>query len=202
MTLPDPRIDSYINKAAPFAQPILRHIRRMVHKACPEVEETVKWGFPHFDYKGVMISMAAFKSHCTLNFWKARLIQGIAPETEEDSAMGQFGRIGSISDLPDDETLLGYIREAKRLNDENIKLPSKPKDTAVKELIVPDCLVEALQDNPLAAETWDKFSYSHRKEYVNWINEAKTEATRDNRVATTIEWLAEGKTQNWRYARK
>ena len=202
MSTTDPRIDTYINKAAPFAQPVLRHIRRMVHKACPEVEETLKWGFPHFDYKGVMISMAAFKGHCTLNFWKAPLIPGISPVREEDGAMGQFGRITAISDLPDDETLLGYMVEAKRLNDENIKVQQKPKDQAVKELIVPECLVEALQENPLAAETWDKFAYSHRKEYVNWINDAKTEATRDNRLANTIEWLAEGKAQNWKYSRK
>lgn len=202
MSTSDPRIDTYINKAAPFAQPILRHIRRLVHKACPEVEETMKWGFPHFDYKGIMISMAAFKSHCTLNFRKAPLIPGIAPVIEEDSAMGQFGRISLISDLPDDETLLGFMREAKRLNDENIKLPQVQKEPGVKELIVPDCLVDSLKENPLAAETWDKFAYSHRKEYVNWINDAKTEATRENRLATTIEWLAEGKTQNWRYSRK
>lgn len=202
MSLPDSRIDTYINKSATFAQPILRHIRRLVHKACPEVEETLKWGFPHFDYKGVMISMAAFKGHCTLNFWKARLIPGIQPFSEEDSAMGQFGRITTISDLPDDETLLGYMREAKRLNDENIKLPLKPKDMAVKELNVPACLEEALADNPLAADTWDKFSFSHRKEYVNWINDAKTDATRDSRLASAIEWLAEGKPQNWRYAKK
>jgi uncharacterized protein YdeI (YjbR/CyaY-like superfamily) len=202
MSIPDPRIDTYINKSAPFAQPILRHIRRLVHKSCPEVEETLKWGFPHFDYKGVMISMAAFKEHCTLNFWKALLIPTIARVSEEDSAMGQFGRITAISDLPDDESLLGYMREAKRLNDENIKLPQKPKEQAVKELTVPECLVEALKENPLAAETWDKFAYSHRKEYVNWINDAKTGATRDSRLATTIEWLAEGKTQNWKYSRK
>jgi uncharacterized protein YdeI (YjbR/CyaY-like superfamily) len=198
----DPRIDAYINKAAPFAQPVLRHIRRLVHKACPEVEETVKWGFPHFDYKGVMISMAAFKEHCTLNFWKARLIPAIAPVSEEDSAMGQFGRITSITDLPDDNTLLGYITEAKVLNDNNIRLPQKPKEATVKELSVPDDLAAALIDNPLAAETWEKFSYSHRKEYVNWINEAKNASTRTNRLATTIEWLEEGKTHNWKYARK
>jgi uncharacterized protein YdeI (YjbR/CyaY-like superfamily) len=201
MSLPDPRIDSYINKAAPFAQPIMRHIRRLVHVACPEVEETIKWGFPHFDYKGVMVSMAAFKSHCTLNFWKAGLIPAIAPVSEEDSAMGQFGRITKIDDLPDDETLLGYLREAKRLNDENIKLPSAPKSTSSKELVIPEILQKALDENPLAADTWDKFSYSNRKEYVQWINDAKTEATRNNRLATSIEWLSEGKTRMWKYAK-
>lgn len=201
MSLTDPRIDMYINKSESFAQPILRHIRRLVHKACPEVEETLKWGFPHFDHKGVMISMAAFKAHCTLNFWKAALIPGIAPVSEDDSAMGQFGRITFINDLPDDEILLGYLREAKRLNDENIKVQQKSRELTVKELIVPECLVEALKENPLASETWDKFAYSHRKEYVSWITEAKTEATRDKRLATTIEWLAEGKTQLWKYSK-
>lgn len=201
MSLSDPRIDTYINKAAPFAQPILRHIRRLVHKACPEVEETLRWSFPHFDHKGMMISMAAFKAHCTFNFSKAALIPGMEPVSGEDSAMGQFGRITAISDLPDDETLLGYLREAKRLNDENIKVPQAPKDLKVKDLTVPEFLLEALKDNPLAAETWDKFAYSHRKEYVNWITEAKTEATREKRLATAIEWLAEGKTQMWRYSK-
>ncbi len=201
MTFSDPRIDTYINKAAPFAQPVMRHVRRLIHKACPDVEETIKWGFPHFDYKGVMVSMAAFKSHCTLNIWKAVLIPGIPASNQEDSAMGQFGRITAIGDLPDDETLLGYFREAKRLNDENIKVPQKPKDNSIKELLIPDCLLEALKDNTLAAETWDKFAYSHRKEYVNWINEAKTEITRDKRLATTIEQLAEGKTQMWKYSK-
>jgi uncharacterized protein YdeI (YjbR/CyaY-like superfamily) len=201
MSLTDPRIDTYINKAAPFAQPILRHIRRMVHKACPEVEETLKWGFPHFDYKGIMVSTAAFKAHCTLNLWKGSLIKGLDGIDAGDSAMGQFGRITAISDLPDDETLLGYLREAKRLNDENIKLPQKPKEQSIKELAVPESLQVALLENPLAAETWDKFAYSHRKEYINWINEAKTEATREKRLATTIEWLAEGKTQMWKYSK-
>ena len=201
MSLPDPRIDAYINKAAPFAQPILRHIRRLVHKACPAVEETVRWGFPHFDYKGMMISTAAFKAHCTLNIYKARLIDGLETDPEVENAMGQFGRITSISDLPSDEKLLEYFREAKRLNDENIKLPQKTKELNIKELIVPNCLMEALKENPLAAETWDKFAYSHRKEYVNWINEAKNESTRDKRLLTTIEWLAEGKTQMWKYSK-
>jgi len=201
MSIPDPRIDAYINKAAPFAQPILRHIRRLVHKACPGVEETVKWGFPHFDYKGMMISTAAFKAHCTLNIYKARLIDGLETDPEVENAMGQFGRITTISDLPGDETLLGYFREARRLNDENIKLPQIVKEKNSKELVVPECLLQALKENPLAAETWDKFAYSHRKEYVNWINEAKTEATRDKRLLTTIEWLAEGKTQMWKYSK-
>jgi uncharacterized protein YdeI (YjbR/CyaY-like superfamily) len=202
MSLSDPRIDTYINKAAPFAQPILRYIRRLVHKACPEVEETLKWGFPHFDYKGIMVGTAAFKSHCALVFYKGSLIPGLEEVKAGEDAMGQLGRITAISELPDDEILLGYLREAKRLNDENIKISQTPKDQKIKDLIVPECLNEALKDNPLAAETWDKFAYSHRKEYVNWINEAKTEATRDNRLATTIEWLAEGKTQNWRYSKK
>lgn len=201
MSAPDSRIDTYINKSAPFAQPILRHIRRLIHKACPDVEETIKWGFPHFDYKGMMISTAAFKAHCTLNIYKAALIAGLETDPEVANAMGQFGRITTVGDLPDDEKLLAFFREAKRLNDENIKLPQKAKDTVVKELLVPECLQEALKENPLAAETWEKFAYSHRKEYVNWINEAKTEATRNKRLATTIEWLSEGKTHMWKYSK-
>jgi len=195
MSNPDPRIDVYINKAAPFAQPILRHIRRLVHKACPEVEENLKGGIPYFDYKGTIVSLAAFKSHCILNIWKGPLIKGLENIGEADDTTGQFGQITSIEDLPDGETLLGYFREAKRLNDENIKVPQKSKEQAVKELIVPECLLDALKENPLAAEFWDKFAYSQRKEYVNWITEAKNDAARNKRLAKAIEMLAEGNTQ-------
>jgi hypothetical protein len=201
MPTQDHRIDQYIAAAAPFAKPILTHIRNLVHTACPEVQETMKWSFPHFDYKGMMISMAAFKAHCTLNIWKGALIPGIPVVGEGDKAMGQFGRLTEIGDLPPHDRLLEIFREAKRLNDENIRLPQKPRELAVKELVIPDYFTETLTNHPKALETWDKFSYSHRKEYIEWITGAKTEATRLKRLATAMEWMSEGKTYMWKYDR-
>ena len=197
----DPRIDQYIAKSAPFAQPVLKHLRQLIHEACPEVEETMKWSFPHFDYKGVMISMAAFKGHCTLNLWKGALIEGIPNVDDGNTAMGNFGRITSLKDLPADDRLLAIFREARRLNDENIRLPAKDKTKQVKELIVPDYLLEAIERNAAAKATWEKFSYGHKKEYVEWITGAKTEATRDKRLATAIEWISEGKNHMWKYSK-
>ncbi len=196
----DERIDNYIEKSQPFAKPILLHIRELVHEACPQVEETMKWSFPHFDYKGMMCSMASFKEHCSFGFWKASLMKDEAKlfNIGERDGMGHFGKIASLADLPTDDVMLEYIREACKLNDEDVKLPSKPKKEQ-KELIVPQELLEALAKNEAAAKTFDAFPYSAKKEYAEWIRDAKSDATRDKRLATTIEWLAEGKRKNWKY---
>lgn len=196
----DPRIDAYIEKSAEFARPVLIHLRKLVHEACPEVEETMKWSFPHFDYKGMMCSMAAFKSHCSFNFWKASLMEDSAKlaALRATGGMGVFGKISSVEQLPDDATLRAYVREACRLNDEDVRLPLKPK-SAPTELIVPEDLAEALAANDAAAVVFDGFPYSARKEYVEWITEAKTEATRAKRLATAVGWIAEGKRRNWKY---
>jgi uncharacterized protein YdeI (YjbR/CyaY-like superfamily) len=193
----DPRIDAYIERSKDFAKPILSHIRALVHAACPDVQETMKWSFPHFDYKGMMCSMASFKEHCAFNFWKQSLLDASAFPAEK-TAMGSFGRIMSVADLPDDKTMLKLITDAVRLNEEGIKVKrtvSKEK----KELVVPDVLLEALAKQEAAAETFNSFPYSCKKEYAEWITEAKTDATRDKRLATTIEWLSEGKRRNWKY---
>lgn len=196
-----PAVDQYIEQAAPFAQPILRHFRELVHRACPEAEEKLKWGFPHFDYKGVYTSMAAFKEHCAFSFWKAKLMNdphGLLEETER-TAMGHFGRIRSLADLPPDDLLLSYLLQAKELNDKGIKVaPKKPTEKEKQELTVPDDLAAALRAGR-QSDNFARFPYSHRKEYINWINEAKTEATRAKRIATTVEWTAEGKDRNWKY---
>lgn len=192
----NPRIDAYIERSADFARPILEHLRDLVHKACPDVEETWKWSFPHFDYKGVLCSMAAFKRHASFGFWKQSLMEQAAFPAEK-TAMGSFGRITSLKDLPPDKVMIGLIHQAMELNEKGIRVPKKP--AAMKELIVPDDLVAALAKNKSAREKFDKFSYSHRKEYVEWITEAKTEPTRAKRLATTIEWLSEGKSRNWKY---
>ena len=197
----DDRIDSYIEKSQAFAKPILNHLRKLMHKACPEVEETVKWSFPHFDYHGIMCSMASFKKHCTFNFWKGDLMTD--PHhvfiTSGETAMGQFGRISELSDLPTDEILIEYIKEAMKLNEAGVKLPSKPKTKTKRKLYIPDYFLEAVKKNKKAAQTFENFSYSNKKEYVEWITEAKTEATRNKRLATAVEWMAEGKIRNWKY---
>ena len=131
MVKKNPSFDAYIKAAAPFAQPILKHLRELVHKACPEVEETIKWGFPHFDYKGIMCSMAAFKNHCAFGFWKSALMSDREKimEVKDRGAMGNFQKITSLSDLPSDKILIAYIKEAKKLNEDDIKLPARKKTT-------------------------------------------------------------------------
>ena len=199
----DHRIDTYIAKSADFAKPILNHIRKLVHAACPEVEETMKWSMPFFMHKRILCSMAAFKQHCTFGFWKGALILGKEKGVgnKQDEAMGQFGRIGAISDLPKDTVLIGYIKAAVQLNETGTKLARRPKPKEKRELIVPNELVSALQRNKRARKVFESFSYSHRKEYVDWITEAKGEETRNRRLATAIEWMAEGKSRHWKYVK-
>jgi len=198
MPTTDPFVDAYIEKSKDFAKPILKHIRALVHDACPDVVETKKWSFPHFDYKGMMCSMASFNEHCAFGFWKQSLIDD-AVFPAEKTAMGSFGRIRSIADLPDAKMMKKLIGDAMKLNDDGIKV-AKPKPTGEKkELVVPDVLLEALATNDAAADTFNNFPYSKKKDYVEWITEAKTDATREKRLATTLEWLAEGKARHWKY---
>lgn len=199
----DPRVDAYIAKSQEFAKPILKLIRETVHKACPAVEEKIKWGFPHFDYKGMLCSMAAFKQHCAFTFWKASLMRdpGKILDVNRENAMGHFGKIVSIKNLPAEKIFIRYIKEAVKLNDGDIKLPGKSKSKEKKELAVPDYFIKSLKKNKKAFEAFNNFSYSNKKEYVNWIIEAKTDETRNKRIATTLEWLAEGKSRNWKYAK-
>lgn len=200
----DDRINKYIEKSADFAKPILSHIRELVHEACPQVEETMKWSFPHFDYKGMMCSVASFKEHCSVTFWKASLMNDpaqILTIGEERNGMGHLGKIKRLTELPPDEVIRAYIREACRLNDENIKLPPKPKSPP-SQLVVPDDLRDALVKNDAASATFDSLSYSAKKEYTEWISEAKSDATHQKRLATTVEWLAEGKRRNWKYEKR
>ena len=192
----DPRIDAYIGKSADFAKPILAHIRKLVHKACPDITETMKWSFPHFDHKGTVCSMASFKQHCAFGFWKQSLLEQDAFPAEK-TAMGSFGRITSVKDLPSDKVMISLIKQAVELNEKGIKVQRKPAEK--KELIIPDDLRKALSKNKVAKTAFEKFSPSHKREYVMWIEEAKTEPTRNKRLATTVEWLSEGKSRNWKY---
>jgi uncharacterized protein YdeI (YjbR/CyaY-like superfamily) len=198
----DPRIDAYIEKAADFAKPVLKHFRQLIHKACPEVEETWKWSFPHFDYHGGPLAhMAAFKQHCAIGFWKASLMRDnetLMQAAKSESAMGHLGKITSLKDLPKDSVLVKYIHEGMRLNEMGVKLVAKK---AAKPVTVepPDYFLKALSKNKKALKAFENFSNSHRKEYVSWITEAKTEETRNKRMATAVEWLSEGKSRNWKY---
>ncbi|HEY1008136.1 MAG TPA: YdeI/OmpD-associated family protein [Sphingobacteriaceae bacterium] len=197
----DSRTDDYIARSAEFAQPVLTHLRQLIHTACPGIRETIKWGFPHFDHKGTVCSFAAFKQHCSLTFAKASLLNdedGIL-ERVGRTAMGHFGQIKGLADLPPDEVLIRYIREAAELNERNVKV-ARPKPET-KELEIPAYFMSALEQVPESLEVFNRFPYSHRKEYVEWVTEAKTETTREKRLATTVEWLSEGKTRMWKYAK-
>lgn len=195
-------MDRYIADAMPFAQPILIHFRNMIHQNAPGVEEKIKWGAPHFDYKGPLANMAAFKAHCAAGFWKGSLLTSFTDvlETTERNAMGNLGRLTSMDDLPDDTILGAIIMEACRLNDEKIKRPGKPKVAATMP-DMPPTFHTALNAVPIAREYWDAFTPAAQKDYLEWIIEAKTDATRDKRVATTVEWVSEGKKRHWKYMR-
>ena len=193
----DPRVDAYIEKSADFAKPVLIHLRKLIHKASPKVAETVKWGMPAFEYKGLVCGFAAFKQHCAFNLWKQSLLESDAFPAEK-TAMGSFGRITSKKDLPADDVIIKLVQQAVELNENGVKVEKK-KPAAKKELDVPDYLTAALKKNKAAQKTFEGFPYSCKKEYVEWITEAKTEPTREKRLATTIEWLSEGKRRNWKY---
>jgi uncharacterized protein YdeI (YjbR/CyaY-like superfamily) len=193
----DPRIDAYIGGQADFARPILEHLRRVVHAACPEAEETLKWGMPHFLYKGRMLAgMAAFKAHATFGFRRAKEVLG---ETgAEREAMGQFGRLTSVADLPPEVELKGLVREAMALTDAGGR-PARPEAAPKPELETPPELEAALAANPAARAAFDGFPPGARREYVEWVVGAKRPETRDKRIAQAVEWLAEGKRRNWKY---
>ncbi|MGA9406397.1 MAG: YdeI/OmpD-associated family protein [Bacteroidota bacterium] len=200
----DNRIDAYIAKSADFAKPILNHLRQLVHEGCPDAEETIKWGFPHFEFRGLLCSMASFNHHCAFGFWKASLMSDSRKLLSRvgNTAMGNFGQLKLLSDLPPDKTILNYIKEASRLNDEGSKVLSGSKPAEKKSLKVPACFTKALIKNRKALQTFERFSYSNKKDYVEWVVEAKTEETKNKRLATSIEWLVEGKIRNWKYLKK
>lgn len=192
----DPRVDEYIERSADFARPILTHIRGLVHRACPDVSETLKWSMPSFEYKGILCGIASFKAHCAFMFWKQSLIESDA-FPKEKTAMGSFGKITSLKDLPSDKVIISLIHKAIELNEKGIKVEKKAKPKA--EIVVPEILAAALKKNKKAAATFEKFPPSCKREYIEWITDAKTDATREKRLATTIEWLMEGKRRNWKY---
>lgn len=196
----DPRVDAYIAKSAEFARPILEHIRAVVHAACPEAEEALKWSMPYFTYKGsMMCGMASFKQHCSLHFWQYKEIFG-ADAASDGEGMGQFGKLASVRDLPAKKELASYVKKAMALIDAGVK-QKRPKSVTKAAPVPPDDFVALLAQRKHAAarKTYEGFSASMQREYVEWITEAKTDATRRKRIATTLEWLAEGKQRNWKY---
>jgi uncharacterized protein YdeI (YjbR/CyaY-like superfamily) len=199
MPTKDPRIDAYIAKAAPFAQPILTHYRALVHKACPEVEERIKWGVPHFDYNGgMMTAMASFKAHASIGFWLGKEVLGDSYKPGE--SFGHLGRLTSVKDLPAAAKMTAFIKKAMKLNDQGVKM-KRPVKKAKPPLKMPRDLSAALAANKKATATWEAFAPSHKREYVEWITEAKSDETRDRRLEQAIEWIAEGKQRNWKYQR-
>ncbi len=195
----NPAVDAYIEKSATFAQPILDKIRIFFHKACPDIQEVIKWGFPHFEHKGIVGSMAAFKQHCSFGFWKGKLLK------DPHNLFGGVGdtsmialRVSSLADLPSDKIMLAYIREAVKLNDDGVKLPAAKK-TPKKELVIPTYFKAALKRNKDALAIFEAFSPSHQREYVVWVTEAKQEATREKRLAAAIAMMTEGKSRLWKY---
>ncbi len=188
----DPRVDAYIAKSADFAKPILNHIRKLVHSACPQVEETIKWNSPFYLHNGILLATPAFKKHCALIFWKGRLFLSNDQKTK-------LRRLTSISDLPDDKILTGCIRKAVELNEAGVKTPARPKPKEKAKLVVPDDFLAALEENKKALAAFEAIPPSHKREYVQWIIEAKREETRGRRMQTAIEQIAEGKSRNWKY---
>ena len=204
MPVTDNRIDAYIEKNADFAKPILNHLRALVHKACPGAEETIKWGMPFFDYNGsAMCCIAGFKAHCRLMFWKAKLMKDPAGilQVADKHSMGNFDRISSLKGLPSDKILIAYIKEAAQLNEGNIKPPPKKK-AAITNTEAPAEMLTALKKNKQAQKVFENFSPGKKKDYIEWITEAKTEATRNKRIETAVEWIAEGKSRNWKYEKQ
>jgi uncharacterized protein YdeI (YjbR/CyaY-like superfamily) len=192
----DPRIDAYIERQADFARPILSHLRETVHAACPDCEETLKWSAPSFVFKGkILAGMAAFKAHATFGFWSGSQVVG--KDQGQTGAMGQFGRLTSLDDLPPRPKLEAMVRKAMALIDEGVK-PVRDKH-AKPPFKVPEDLRAAIDAVPAAAATFDGFPPSCQREYVEWVTEAKREETRVKRLAQTVEWLAEGKRRNWKY---
>jgi uncharacterized protein YdeI (YjbR/CyaY-like superfamily) len=197
----DDRVDAYIAKSADFAKPVLIHLRELVHRASPELKETMKWSCPFFDHEGPVCQLAAFKQHCAFGFWKAPLMDDpYKILNQEPDTAGSIGRITSLADLPEDKILIEYIRQALSLNLQGIKVPSRAKpETGKSELVTPAYFIEILNQNPLVKEQFVKFSPSQKKEYISWFEEAKTETTKLKRLETAIEWISEGKIRHWKY---
>ena len=192
----DERIDAYLAKAQPFARPILGHIRDRVHAAVPEVEETLKWSAPSFTLDGkILMMMAAFKQHAALNFWRGQELRG---QDANADAMGQFGKLTSLDDLPPDEELERLIRQAAALT-KSAPAPRKVKHAPKPPSEMHPEFAAALARAPQARAVLDGFPPGAQRDYLEWIADARQDATRAKRIATAVEWLGEGKRRHWKY---
>lgn len=196
----NPKVDDYIKNAQPFAQPILKHIRELMHKGCPELTETIKWGMPHFEYHGVIATMAAFKEHAVFGFWKEDLIPGMKQYIKEKEAMGSWGRITTLKGIPPDKDIIEFVRVAATLNEQGIKSPKRVQKPVKFDM--PADFMRAIKANKKAFEIYEAFSPSNKRDYADWINDAKTDETRKRRMETAIEWMSEGKPRMWKYMKK
>ena len=199
-----PEVDAYIAKSAEFAQPVLRLLRDVMHEGAPEVVEEMKWSRPFFVYKGVILgNISAFKAHCSFGLWGKEIGAALrADGMAQGNGMGTFGKITGVKDLPPRKKLVNYIKVAAKAVDDGARTKSwtRPRSQVVKsEVVVPEALTAALKKNKTAAKNFEAMSPSCRKEYCSWIADAKREETRDKRVATAVEWIAEGKSRNWKY---
>ena len=214
----DARVDAYIGKAQPFAQPILEYLREVVHEGCPEVEEAIKWGMPHFTYKGLFCAIAGFKHHCACHIFNFKSVDpdgakrsaaekdgtGQRPAKPGDKGMGVLGKITSLKDLPSKRVLIGYVKKAKALKDSGVvtvmsRKKRAPKPDAPKSIEAPAYLLAALKKSKGAQQVFAGFSPSARRDYIEWLTDAKTEETRNRRLLQAIEWISQGKQRNWKY---
>jgi uncharacterized protein YdeI (YjbR/CyaY-like superfamily) len=196
----DPAVDEYIANAQPFAQPILSHLRGLIHQHCPAVEEAIKWGLPHFDHAGEMMCiLSSHKAHCSFSFWKESIMsdERLRANPELPAAKRFMGRITSLADLPGDEVLGALLQEAVALNEKGVKLPPREPKTP-QDIAIPEAFAEQLAADPAAKAVFESKSPSFRKDYLVWITDAKTDATRDKRIAESLAWIAEGKGRFWR----
>jgi uncharacterized protein YdeI (YjbR/CyaY-like superfamily) len=194
----DERVDAYIEKSADFAKPILRHLRQLIHTACPQVEETIKWRNPAYVFGGILCITAAFKHHCALVFWHASIRESLKP-AKANAGWGELKRIAKLSDLPKDSVLTRAIRESMKLNEMGKKRET-PKPVK-RRLVIPGYFKNILDTNKKALAVFQGLSPSHQREYVQWVAEAKRKETRDKRLAAMLPMLTEGKTRNWKYER-
>ncbi len=201
MARTDPRVTAYIRKQQPFAQPILKYLREVVHEAVPECEETLKWGAPAYMHHGIVCITAGFKKHTAIVLWKGPLILNTKGK-RADEAWGDYGRVTTIDDLPARSTLIKYLRATAKLNEDGVKVSARKKPVKGRPVEVPEFLAKALKKNKKARETFEAFSPSHRREYTEWISEAKRDETREKRLANTIEWLEQGKPRQWKYVER
>ena len=193
----DPRVDAYIEKSAPFARPLLSFWRELVHAQCPGVEETIKWGFPHFMWGGrILTSMAAFKAHASIGFWQGEAVTGASERRE---GMGELGKLTQLTDLPPKAELKAMLKKAQSLIDSGVKPQRQARQAPKPAPDMPPAFAQALSVQPAARAFFEGLPPGHRREYIDWITEAKREETREKRIAQAVEWLGEGKRRNWKY---